>query len=216
MAAIQLKSSDQNGMQIVMSKSFTFEDDKNKMTEHVLNPEKWIDSYADYLFNYTIGRVNDVEVAKDLVQETFLAGLKSAKNYKGDAAERTWLIAILKRKVIDHYRKTNSKKGRAEVRMDYSARIDAQGDWLEEQVADPFSTFENNAIETQELGRAIHSCIAKLPKKQALVFTMKTIQDMDTETICNELDINPSNLWVMIHRARTALMGCLNQNWFQT
>lgn len=214
MAAIRLKDTSENQMKVIVPNSFIFEDDKNKMTEHVLNPEKWIDSYADYLFNYTIGRVNDVEIAKDLVQETFLAGLKSAKNYKGDAAERTWLIAILKRKIIDHYRKTNSKKGRAEVRMDYSAHTDAQGDWLEEKVADPFSSFDNDAIENQELGQAIHSCIAKLPKKQALVFTMKTLQDMDTETICNELDINPSNLWVMIHRARTALMGCLNQNWF--
>ena len=185
------------------------------MTEHVLHPEKWIDSYADYLFNYTIGRVNDAEIAKDLVQETFLAGLKSAKNYKGEAAERTWLIAILKRKVIDHYRKTNSKKGRAEVRMDYSVHTDSQGDWLEEQIADPFSSFETDAIENKELGLAIHACIAKLPKKQALVFSMKTIQEMDTETVCNELDINPSNLWVMIHRARTTLMGCLNQNWFK-
>ncbi len=48
-------------------------------------------------------------MAKDLVQETFFAGFKSAKNYKGDATERTWLIAILKRKIIDHYRKINSK-----------------------------------------------------------------------------------------------------------
>ncbi len=214
MAAIRLKNTNENQVKVIVPKSFIFEDDTNKMTEHVLHPEKWIDAYADYLFNYTIGRVNDVEIAKDLVQETFLAGLKSAKNYKGDAAERTWLIAILKRKVIDHYRKTNSKKGRAEVRMDYSAHTDAQGDWIEEQVADPFSSFENDAIENQELGQAIHSCIAKLPKKQALVFTMKTIQGMDTETICNELNINPSNLWVMIHRARTGLMGCLNQNWF--
>ena len=156
------------------------------------------------------------KIAKDLVQETFLAGLKSAKNYKGDAAERTWLIAILKRKVIDHYRKTNSKKGRAEVRMNYSAHTDAQGDWLEQQIADPYSSFETNHLENQELGLAIQSCISRLPKKQALVFTMKTIQDMETETICNELGINPSNLWVMIHRARTSLMHCLNQNWFES
>ncbi len=216
MAAIRINSSLENSLKVVMSKSFTFEDDKNKMTEHVLNPEKWVDDYADYLFNYAVGRVGYAEVAKDLVQETFLAGLKSAKNFKGTAAERTWLIAILKRKVIDHYRKKNSKKGRAEVRMDYSAHTDSQGDWLEEQVADPFSSFENDAIEKQELGHAIHWCIAKLPKKQALVFTMKTIQDMDTETICNELNINPSNLWVMIHRARTGLMDCLNQNWFKS
>lgn len=182
---------------------------------HQLNPNKWIDLYADYLFNYAVSRISDAEIAKDLVQETFFAGLKSAKNYKGDAAERTWLIAILKRKVIDHYRKINSNKGKAEVRMNYSAGSDSEGDWLEEQVADPFSNLENSAIENEELGSAIQNCLSKLPKKQNLVFTMKTIQGINTEDICNELDINPSNLWVMIHRARTSLMDCLNQNWFQ-
>lgn len=184
------------------------------METHQLHPENWVDQYADYLFNYAVSRVSDTELAKDLVQETFFAGLKSAKNYKGTAAERTWLIAILKRKVIDHYRKINSKKGKAEVRMSYSSHTDTDGDWLEEQVADPISTLENDGIENEELGLAIQECISKLSKKQSLVFTMKTIQGMSTEDICKELGINPSNLWVMIHRARTALMGCLNQNWF--
>lgn len=184
------------------------------MASYELHPETWVDQYADYLFNYAVVRVSDPEIAKDLVQETFFAGLSSAKNYKGDATERTWLIAILKRKVIDHYRKINSKKGKAEVRINYSAGNDPEGDWLEEQVADPFGTNGENAIENEELGLAIQECISKLPQKQALVFTMKTIQGMSTEDICNELGINPSNLWVMVHRARTALMGCLNQNWF--
>lgn len=187
---------------------------KTQMTAHQLNPDKWVDLYADYLFNYAVSRVSDAETAKDLVQETFFAGLNSAKNYKGDAAERTWLIAILKRKVIDHYRKTNSKKGKAEVRINYNSNSDSEGDWLEEQVADPYSKLENNAMENKELGLAIQECISKLPKKQSLVFTMKTVQGIGTEDICNELGINPSNLWVMIHRARTALMGCLNQNWY--
>ncbi|SFW42184.1 RNA polymerase sigma-70 factor, ECF subfamily [Cellulophaga fucicola] len=181
---------------------------------HQLKPNTWVDNYADYLFNYAVARVSDSEIAKDLVQETFFAGLKSAKNYKGDAAERTWLIAILKRKVIDHYRKINSNKGKAEVRMSYSSSIDSDGDWLEEQVADPFSKLENSDLENEELGLAIQECISKLPKKQALVFKMKTIQGISTEDICNELGINSSNLWVIIHRARTALMGCLNTNWF--
>lgn len=187
---------------------------KTYMTSHSLYPETWVDQYADYLFNYAVTRVSDSEIAKDIVQETFFAGLKSAKNFKGDAAERTWLVAILKRKVIDHYRKINSNKGKAEVRMSYSSNVDSDGDWLEEQVADPYSVLENDAMENEELGLAIQECIAKLPKKQAHVFRMKTIQGISTEDICNELGINPSNLWVMIHRSRTALMDCLNQNWF--
>ncbi|SIS83549.1 RNA polymerase sigma-70 factor, ECF subfamily [Zobellia uliginosa] len=214
MAALNYIRSNEKKLKVIKSNSITFDNDTKPMAQHQLQPENWVDLYADYLFNYAIGRISDSEVAKDLVQETFMAGLKSAKNYKGDAAERTWLIAILKRKVIDYYRKINSNKGKAEVRMNYSAQSDAEGDWLEEQVADPFSSFENSNIENEELGLAIQDCISKLPKKQALVFTMKTIQGISTEDICNELDINPSNLWVMIHRARTALMDCLNQNWF--
>ena len=182
---------------------------------HQLQPDTWVDLYADYLFNYAVARVSDSEIAKDLVQETFFAALKSAKNYKGTATERTWLIAILKRKVIDYYRKINSKKGKAEVRINYSSNSDTEGDWLEEQVADPYSLQENDAVENRELGLAIQSCISKLPKKQSKVFTMKTIQGLSTEDICKELGINPSNLWVMVHRARTALMGCLNENWFK-
>ena len=98
--------------------------------------------------------------------------------------------------------------------MSYSSQTDAEGDWIEERIADPNSNFENDLLENEELGLAIQNCISKLPKKQAEVFTMKTIQGMETEDICNALGINASNLWVMIHRARTSLMGCLNQNWF--
>jgi len=88
-------------------------------TVHKLDPNTWIDKYSDYLFNYAIVRVNNHDLAKDLVQETFFAGLKSAKNFEGKASERTWLISILKRKIIDYYRKINSKKGQAEVRMNF-------------------------------------------------------------------------------------------------
>lgn len=184
------------------------------MAEHTLLPDQWVDQYADYLYNYAVARVSDPEIAKDLVQETFFAGLNSAKNFKGEASERTWLISILKRKVIDHYRRSNSKKGKAEIRIHYTSGSESEGDWLEEQVADPFSRDGDNIMENEELGLALQDCISKLPKKQAQVFRMKTIQGMETQDICNELKINPSNLWVMIHRARTSLMGCLNENWF--
>ena len=56
--------------------------------EVLLEPNRWIDNYADYLFNYAVVRVNDNDIAKDLVQETFFAGLKSAKNFQGKSTER--------------------------------------------------------------------------------------------------------------------------------
>ena len=178
----------------------------------LLNPDQWVDNYADYLYNYTIVRVNDPIVAEDLISETFLAGLKSKDNFKGKATERTWLISILKRKIIDHYRKTNSKKGKAEVHISYKNE-DSEGDWLEENAADPFDRTAEDRMENRELGLAILECLEKLPKKQAAIFKLKTIEDYDTEAICKEYDITPSNLWVIIHRARKAMTECLEKNW---
>lgn len=183
------------------------------MPKHEIHPDKWIDLYADYLFNYTVTRVSDREIAQDLVQDTFLAGLKSMKNFKGEASERTWLISILKRKIIDHYRKINSNKGKAEVRIQYND-AESEGDWLEERVADPFDKTAEDSMQNSELGDAIHNCLNKLPKKQANVFKMKTVLNYETEVICNELNITASNLWVIIHRARTAMADCLKENWF--
>lgn len=184
------------------------------MSNNQINPNKWIDLYSDYLYNYTISRVNDRDMAQDLVQDTFLAALKSMKNFKGEASERTWLISILKRKVIDHYRKINSNKGKAEVRITYNDDSETEGDWLEERVADPFDKTAEDTMQNDELGDAIFNCLSKLPEKQADVFRMKSIEGLETDVICNELNITASNLWVIIHRARTALAACLKENWF--
>lgn len=184
------------------------------MPKHLLNTNEWIDLYVDYLFNYAISRINDREIAQDLVQETFLAGLKSMKNFKGEATERTWLISILKRKIIDHYRKINSNKGKAEIRIVSNDDSESEGDWLQNRVADPFDKTAEDTLQNEELGDAIYNCLSKLPKKQANIFKMKTIEGLETEDICNELEITPSNLWVIIHRARTAMALCLKENWF--
>lgn len=183
------------------------------MSANLIDPTKWVDKYSDYLFNYTIVRVNDRELANDLISETFLAGLKSMKNFKGEASERTWLISILKRKIIDYYRRINSTKGRAEVRITYNDESN-EGDWLEEQAPDLFDMTAEDIMENEELGMAILECMNTLNEKQARIFKMKTIEEFDTEAICNEFDITPSNLWVIIHRARVTLAECLEKNWF--
>lgn len=178
----------------------------------LLHPELWVDKYADYLYNFTIVRVNDHIVAQDLISETFLAGLKSSKNFKGEASERTWLISILKRKIIDYYRKINSKKGRAEVHIQYRSE-DQEGDWLEENASDPYDKTAEDFMENEELRLAIMNCMEILPEKQAAIFKMKTIDGFDTEVICKEYNITPSNFWVIIHRARKTLAECLQKTW---
>jgi len=182
--------------------------------KHTLNPNNWVGAHSDYLFNYTITRVDNSELAKDIVQETFFSGLKAQHNFRGQASERTWLISILKRKIIDHYRKINSAKGKAEIRVNFYEDGDKKGTWLEERVPKMWGNEAEKNIENDELKSALDSCIKNLPEKYRLVFLMKNVQHYETEEICNELGITASNLWVIIHRARHQLRKCLEDNWF--
>jgi len=183
--------------------------------KHILNPNKWVALHADYLFNYTISRINNHDLAKDIVQDTFFAALKAKDNFQGKASERTWLISILKRKIIDYYRKINSAKGKAEVKMNFYADGEKEGEWIEERVPSSWDNEIEKKIENDELSIVLEKCIYNLPEKYAMVFRMRTIHQIETEDICKELDITASNLWVIIHRARTQLRKCMEENWFK-
>lgn len=183
--------------------------------KHTLNPNKWVILYADYLFNYAVTRVDNSDLAKDLVQETFFSGIKGKDSFRGLAAERTWLVSILKRKIIDHYRKINSIKGQKEVRVNFYPDGERKGSWIEECVPQSWGNEAEKNIENDELKNALNYCIKQLPEKYRMVFLLKTVQNYETEEICNELEISSSNLWVIIHRARLQLRKCIEENWFK-
>jgi len=75
-----------------------------EINSQIENPESWVDQYGDFLYHFTLSRIKNPSIAEDLVQETFLAALKARKNFQGRSSTRTWLIAILKHKLVDHIR----------------------------------------------------------------------------------------------------------------
>jgi RNA polymerase sigma-70 factor (ECF subfamily) len=188
---------------------------------HTLEPQHWVERYGDYLFNFAIVRVNDEEKAQDLVQETFLAGLKAMENFQGKSTERTWLISILKRKIIDTYRKQYASK---ETRMgEYEQDISDsdfyreegpfRGQWLEGRGPHSHSILPEGEIEQDELMKIIQFCIENLPPNLAAAFVLKMIDEAESDEICKELDITSSNLWVMLHRARLKMRECVENKW---
>jgi RNA polymerase sigma-70 factor (ECF subfamily) len=190
---------------------------------HKLEPHRWVERYGDYLFNYAVVRINDPEKAEDLVQETFLAGLKAMENFQGKSSERTWLISILKRKVIDTYRKQYSSR---ETRMGeyeqdisdsdfYRGEDPFRGHWLEGKGPHSHSLMPESDLEQEELVQIIRQCISGLPPNLAAAFTLKMIDEAESEEICKELGITSSNLWVMLHRARLKMRQCVEGKWMK-
>jgi RNA polymerase sigma-70 factor (ECF subfamily) len=190
-------------------------------TQNIINPNNWTKNYADELYGYAMTKTSKSELAEDLVQETFLAGLKSLDSFKGNSSERTWLYAILKFKIADHYRKAstrneipNSKIGNEEGSyVDNYFKDD--GDWKENAMPQDWGVDYSSTLENKELGTALNACIEKLPANQKQVIVLKFIDDQETENVCKELNIAATNYWVIIHRAKLQLRACLELNWFK-
>lgn len=180
-----------------------------------LNAEKWVSDYSDTLFRFAVLRVTDKEIARDLVQDTFLAAWRNYDNFKGEISEKNWLFAILKNKIIDHYRKAST---RLEQRLPQAGNNDNFFDDTE-HLTGPYKPNEwgidyNKSIERKEFYETLSKCRQKLNDIQGTVFSMKYLEGLESEDICKELNLTASNYWVIIHRAKIQLRACLEKNWF--
>ncbi len=190
-----------------------------KTQEVVLpNPQQWVLLYADYLFGFAVTRLNDENLAKDLVQETFLAALEKIDLFKGESSEKTWLTAILKNKVIDVYRKNASAftknilvKEALQDQADFFETSD--GHWNPVHWPKEFGVENQEPLLNKEFNQILQKCMQKLPALWSVVFTMKHMDDEPTDLICSTLKVSPANFWVIIHRTKLNLRACLQKNW---
>ena len=179
--------------------------------------ESWVDEHADYLFRYALPRLRDRHVAEEVLQETFLAALKSVGKFRGDSTPRTWLVGLMRRKIADHYRKRYREgEGKTIDSTDPTivARFDEKGSWL----AGPKQCGLDPAVlqEQTDFWNVLQGCVQTLPDRLAEAFTLRVVDDRKPDEVCKVLSITPTNLWVALHRARARLRACLEANWFQS
>ncbi|MCF6171472.1 MAG: sigma-70 family RNA polymerase sigma factor [Bacteroidales bacterium] len=177
----------------------------------------WVKDHGDYLYNFAWSRVQSKEVAEDLVQETFISALKSLKSFRGDSTELTWLTAILKRKVIDHYRKLSSKKEIPASHFVSPFQKDGlfEGHWIMERAPKDWREPDENPLQQEEFQTIMAYCLSQLPPKWHSVFILKVMEEINSDEVCKELGCTPSNLWVMLHRARLQLRECIESKWLK-
>lgn len=186
-------------------------------TSNILNPKQWVLNHSDYLYNYALYKVSHVEIAQDLVQDTFVAGLNAQKSFKGNSSERTWLVSILKRKIIDHYRKSSVRKNTANT--DFSLPFNTNGayknHWSDEGEPGKWNIDSSNDLEREEFQKVLELCLSLLPEQWRDIFHLKLMEELSGEEICKDLNISSSNLWVIIHRAKLKMRACIEKNWLE-
>lgn len=184
-----------------------------------INSDLWVDRYGDLLYRFALVRVKDPTAVEDLVQETFLAALRSAATFRGSSSEQTWLIGILKHKIIDHFRAGSRAPGAGEtISLDgleeTGPSFNINGMWK----SPPRSWtlhFEKES-ERSALRSAMEGCLENLPEKTRRIFLLREMDEVETEELCKAFGITPTNLWVILHRARFQMRNCLEKSWFKS
>ena len=179
-----------------------------------LNPTAWVDEHGDYLYRFALSRLRDPDSSEEVVQETLFAALRHVDQYAAKGSERAWLLGILRRKIVDCVRQRSraATLDAGDEAEDFAESLfDQSGSWRSEWKQRGYQPI--GALEREEFWQAFRQCLETVPQRQADVFVLREMEDQTTDEICKELSISPSNLWVLLYRARTRLSECLKNRW---
>lgn len=176
------------------------------------SPEAWVALYGDLLFRVAFARVTDHNAAEDLVQEAFLAAWKNRASFDGRSERGTWLVAILRRKIADHFRRVGRRRETTSEGTEVEfALFDERGRWR--QRIQDIDLYPNNNVEAEEFWQAMVDCLRLLPSTLATAYDLRELQDIPPAEACEQLAISRQNLAVRLHRARLLLRDCLERRW---
>ena len=176
--------------------------------------------HANVLLRYAMARVGNRQTAEDLVQETLVTAIEKTAEFAGRSSMRTWLIGILRHKILDHHRWRQRHPGDQPSATETDERGDDAlftrlGTWR----LDPNAGLEvldgepARAVDRSQLRAALQLCIDRLPKSLHRVFVLRELEELDPDEVCEAASISQSSLAVLIYRARQALRACLQKKW---
>lgn len=175
----------------------------------------WLETHGDALYAYALSRVRENHAAEDLLQETLLSAIQSANQFKGRSTERTWLIGIMRHKILDYFRnkaRSQISNGQDLEQLPPHRQFTSKGRWQ----TPPRPWAQNPALlyENKEFWQVYERCRSALPDVLAQTYTLRELEGISVEDACKILDITPTNLSVRLYRARLALRECLDFRWF--
>ncbi|MEX0987541.1 MAG: sigma-70 family RNA polymerase sigma factor [Bacteroidales bacterium] len=180
-------------------------------TKHL---KEWVEIYTDDLYSWALHKVSDAELAKDMVQDTFLAAAEKVGGFKGDSSPKTWLYSILNHKIIDYYRKKVRQPQQVKIPVIFTF-FDEVGHWRSGKLTGKWEEPDNeHLLDNPEFQEVLKECLEELPEKWNTCIRLKYLLSKKGEEICQELDITPTNFWQIIHRAKLQLRKCVDENWF--
>jgi RNA polymerase sigma-70 factor (ECF subfamily) len=154
-------------------------------------------------------------VAEEVAQEAWLGFLTGLDRFEGRSSIRTWLYRI----VVNIARTRGTRDARvlpfASVGStdDDGTTVDADrfvdGHWG--SPVRPWDLAADTLTITGEAQERIRAAIDRLPAVQRQVITLRDVEGLESDEVCDLLDITPGNQRVLLHRARAAVRGALEE-----
>ncbi|EXJ12537.1 MULTISPECIES: sigma-70 family RNA polymerase sigma factor [Nitrincola] len=202
------------------------------MSSTVMNPSEIFDtshqeaSIRDYtqrlnnirprLLAFARLQMSDKSFAEDLVQETLITAWEKLHDFRGESRFETWVFGILRYKLLDEIRR-KTRIASFQFSSDDLPEIDMlfkdNEQWTDEAAPSTWTT-PDDSLENDHFWQVFDICVYHLPEKTARVFTLRELMGLETDEICDSLNISEDNCWTILHRARVKLRSCLERSWF--
>jgi RNA polymerase sigma-70 factor, ECF subfamily len=182
-----------------------------------------VDRYHMPLLRLARSFVKSQAVAEEAVQDTWAAALEGLAGFEGRSSLKTWLYRILANRAttlaVREGRSTpfsalgtggGQGPGQDEPAVDPD-RFDASGHWRDPPARWSEESPEKLALDA-ETGALLSRAIEELPAGQRAVITLRDVEGMEAEEICNVLGITLTNQRVLLHRARARVRRALEQH----
>jgi RNA polymerase sigma-70 factor (TIGR02943 family) len=178
--------------------------------------ESQLAQHQPYLLRFARLQLRNDAWAEDAVSETLLAALSKPQSFDNRSQLKTWLVGILKHKVIDILRQRQREVSLEADEGNGSEELDALAFKADGHFAVPPADWGNpeQELNSRQFFVVLEACAEKLPPAMARVFLMREWLELSSDDICKELQLTPTNLYVQLHRARLRLRECLELNWF--
>ncbi len=155
--------------------------------------------HREHLLRYARRHLRDRALAEDVVHDVLAAVLAGQATFSRRSSLRTWLIGILKHKIVDVLR-CRSGEHSLDAMLDEEAAPQRLPAALSDANDPALLVGQRQAL------RRVQSRLASLPASLSRCFELHVVLGHSTAEVCAALDITPGNLWVRVHRVRKELL----------
>lgn len=182
--------------------------------------------HSDVLYRFALARVQNHHAAEDLVQDCLTAAWQRSGSFDARSTLSSWLIGIMKFKIIDHYRK--SQRTPTDQVVDFSVEEDngqepldllftSNGVWKvhPSHGLDALTNSPDGFSVRNELLVWVRACMDKLPERLRTLFTLREVDGLDVPSAASAAGVTAGSAAVLLTRSRQRIRICLQENGIQ-